>query len=137
MISDYFGPHQIAEADQAHAFAVGALGQLVDSIQAAIAREKANGQDVGEVGRVNATAAAMQLLLANAPTSNISLVLGLAAYRIATAPTSLADRMCAAADTLEEVSKLYQAYNPASYRWSAAELRHEAPHIDRAEEDEA
>jgi hypothetical protein len=130
MISDYFGPHQIAEADQAHAFAVGALGQLVDSIQAAIAREKANGQDIGEVGRVNATAAAMQLLLANAPTSNISLVLGLAAYRIATAPKSLADRMCAAADTLEEVSRVYGALVPAKFPWSAESLRSDAVHVE-------
>lgn len=130
MISDYFGPQQIAVVDQSHAFAENMLGKLVESIQAAIAREKRDGQDVTEAARIALTGAAFECFLEGAPMSNIALVLGLAAYRVATAPTSLADRMRAAADTLEEVSELYEAFSASDYLWSAARLRHEAEVVE-------
>ncbi len=43
---------------------------------------------------------------------------------------SLADEMRTAADTLEAVSGLYEAFEPVKYPWSAEELRREAEHVE-------
>lgn len=43
---------------------------------------------------------------------------------------SLADDMRAAADTLEKVSDLYEAFDPKAYPWTAARLRAEAEVVD-------
>lgn len=42
----------------------------------------------------------------------------------------LHERMREAADVVEEVSELYEAFNPATYSWTAAELRLEATHVE-------
>lgn len=43
---------------------------------------------------------------------------------------SLAERMRAAADTLEELSVLYEAAIPTHYPWTPHRLRIEAEHVD-------
>jgi hypothetical protein len=42
---------------------------------------------------------------------------------------SLHDRMCDAAEVLEELSALYGYKFPNEAGWSATELRHEAQHV--------
>lgn len=49
---------------------------------------------------------------------------------------SVAERMLAAADTLEEVSALYGYLNPAFGPWTADDLRMEAGHVDLMEVEE-
>ncbi len=44
--------------------------------------------------------------------------------------TDLPARMRAAADTLEEASRLYDAIEPAHYPWTPAQLRHEADQVE-------
>jgi hypothetical protein len=44
--------------------------------------------------------------------------------------TELADRMRAAADTLEEAARLYDAIEPLHYPWTAAQLRAEAEYVE-------
>lgn len=44
----------------------------------------------------------------------------------------LHERMREAADTLEEVSQLYEAFNPATYSWTATELRLEATYVEES-----
>jgi len=51
----------------------------------------------------------------------------------------LHERMREAADTLEEVSQLYEAFNPATYGrkrdqllWTATELRLEATYVEES-----
>lgn len=41
----------------------------------------------------------------------------------------LADRMLVAADTVAEASRLYEAFDPNRYEWSAERLRAEAVHV--------
>lgn len=47
--------------------------------------------------------------------------------------TPLHARMLDAADTLETVSRLYDAYMPSAYPWSAQDLRREALHVEAEE----
>lgn len=42
----------------------------------------------------------------------------------------LPQRMLAAADTVEEVSRVYDYMTPSAAEWSAARLRHEAQHVE-------
>jgi hypothetical protein len=49
----------------------------------------------------------------------------------------LAFRMLEAAETLEEVSEVYDYINPEAALWSADSLRHEAPFVAEEEQGEA
>lgn len=49
--------------------------------------------------------------------------------------TPLYARMRDAADTLETVSRLYDAYMPSAYPWSAQDLRREALHVEAEEKE--
>lgn len=42
----------------------------------------------------------------------------------------LAADMLAAADTLEAASRLFEAFSPPDFKWSAKDLRREAPHVE-------
>lgn len=48
--------------------------------------------------------------------------------------TLLAERMREAANTLEEASELYDAFDKANHPWTATDLRREATHVENEEE---
>lgn len=46
-------------------------------------------------------------------------------------------RMREAADTLEEASRVYDAFSPPHYTWNAIDLRREADHVEAETQDKA
>lgn len=128
-------PQQVAEADQLHSHAAAMLDELIACARRDWARQEANGERLHQPASVAALAAVISDSAKGSDGAVSALLISEAVHRLAaeSAVPSLADRMEAAADTLEDVGRHFEYVDPTLGEWSAKQLRSEAVHV-RAEQ---